>query len=375
MRLSYGEHRFELGALTEQERNVWTSRLLQAQTDCRASWDGGLAQFDDTTVCSLASPTSPREEASGPLTPPVTTGANVRHRLSSTASILLGRTPAAVRATVDMRFADVFSDECVVARVQRVVPRRKSFASGEAAAANSLKAAKGHRRRLSADVVMSMLQSTLGGDSAEPRAPLLRSRPSGSHTVGRSTPPVSRAASISEAGERSESESGKSRRPSMTGSRTWTGSWRRPRTASMPAAPVATIFAGALTDGSAIELDASPPPRIGTLPPVASPTEELALEEGDAVTSVARNVSTSSSGSSASNLAEAMTPSPASSVPPSPMMPYAKPWYDPDGLKDVLASLTPGGRKVSAPAPQLSPEQEEQARAAEAVRPLCSWLD
>lgn len=175
IRLSYRDHHFEVGACGPEEKALWLSRLTATQADAQRVWseqpfnDKGVPTlFDETAVSSVpafsivasspvfSTPALPRRKQHGrsnstptlgidiPSTlpsfhdcivspsestpvspvvgsfPPLTATPSTlsRNRFSTTASSLLGRTPAAQRAAIDQRLADVVSDECVAARAQ-----------------------------------------------------------------------------------------------------------------------------------------------------------------------------------------------------------------------------------------------------------------
>ncbi|GAA5845110.1 hypothetical protein JCM5353_006840 [Sporobolomyces roseus] len=181
IRLACQDHVLELGALCATEKAIWLNRLTKAQTEARRQWEeqardehGNPTLFDDTLISSVSpvtttpssatpvrkshsrstssvsvtsvlaaaaasssnsnSPFIPQDEPlpslpidstylinAHPLAPvssnPTSTLSN-RNRFSTTASSLLGRTPSAQRAAVDLRLADVFSEECLAARAQ-----------------------------------------------------------------------------------------------------------------------------------------------------------------------------------------------------------------------------------------------------------------
>ncbi|KAK4701210.1 hypothetical protein P7C70_g5026, partial [Phenoliferia sp. Uapishka_3] len=174
IRLSYQDHHFELGATCAAEKAVWLNSLVAAQQEAQRQWDeqplqdeGQPTLFDDTLVSSVYAGSAPtptstpgsttrrphvrstsavsaRSFASQPRTPtaeierrhsyfenqppmpalPVDASPTVpyptlnRNRFSTTASSILGRTPTAQRQTIDLRLADVFSEECLAARAQ-----------------------------------------------------------------------------------------------------------------------------------------------------------------------------------------------------------------------------------------------------------------
>jgi len=181
IRLACQDHVLELGALCPTEKAIWLNRLTTARTEARRQWDdqprdeqGNPTLFDDTLISSVSpittapssatpvrkshsrstssvsitsvlaaaaasssnsnSPFIPQDEPlpslpidatylahAHPLAPvssaPSSHLSN-RSRFSTTASSLLGRTPSAQRAAVDLRLADVFSEECLAARAQ-----------------------------------------------------------------------------------------------------------------------------------------------------------------------------------------------------------------------------------------------------------------
>ncbi|GAA5873404.1 hypothetical protein JCM16303_001115 [Sporobolomyces ruberrimus] len=181
IRLSYKDHVLELGSLCPAEKAIWLNHLNKAQVEARKQWDeqplddeGNPTLFDDTLISSVSPPTQtavpttpvrkshsrstssvsvtsvlaaaaasssssspfiPQDEplpaiptdsailSHGPPLAPtssnsITPTLSNRHRFSTTASSLLGRTPSAQRAAVDLRLADVFSEECLAARAQ-----------------------------------------------------------------------------------------------------------------------------------------------------------------------------------------------------------------------------------------------------------------
>ncbi|GAA5891790.1 hypothetical protein JCM5296_001862 [Sporobolomyces johnsonii] len=232
IRLSYRDHAFELGALCAGEKSIWLDRIVKAQAEARRFWDsqeldeqGNPTLFDDTLVSSIAptssAPTPPagrkhhqrsassisvssvfaaptasnspviaQEEptpalpadppflSAPPLTQvmsnPTATLPN-RSRFSTTASSLLGRTPSSQRAAVDLRLADVFSEECLAARAQAAredhIGRRlrtvsgpkRSVTAGISSNSGKTLAAK-DRRRLSS-VEIADLRGAVGFDA------------------------------------------------------------------------------------------------------------------------------------------------------------------------------------------------------------------
>ncbi|KAM0752527.1 hypothetical protein T439DRAFT_324621 [Meredithblackwellia eburnea MCA 4105] len=196
IRLSYRDHHFELGATCASEKAVWWSRLVAAQLMAHRQWDeqqldqdGLPTLFDDTLVSSVypGDPTPTALRAPSPLEPPSPNhsrsksapasefstqgrrrsssmtsdrpsiglsaspsspveatsptlgsfpGLTSRNRLSATASSLLGRTPSAQRHAIDLKLADVFSDECLAARALAAkeaslgIARRRATSSG-----------------------------------------------------------------------------------------------------------------------------------------------------------------------------------------------------------------------------------------------------
>lgn len=196
IRLSFDHHHFELGATCAPEKALWLASLTSAQVEARRQWDeqpldedGHPTLFDDTLVSSVSpagkttpatltsSSRSPHVRSSsaslrttGPTPPtpadqrrhsyfdepiPAQTSPTVpniplptptgRSHFSTTASTLLGRTPSAQRQTIDLRLADVFSEECLAARAQAaressvaaLPPRRRAMSSGPKATPGS----------------------------------------------------------------------------------------------------------------------------------------------------------------------------------------------------------------------------------------------
>ncbi|KAL8279312.1 hypothetical protein RQP46_008349 [Phenoliferia psychrophenolica] len=198
IRLSYQDHHFELGATCAAEKTVWLTRLQAAQREAQRQWDGQPLDeegqptlFDDTLVSSVYSgsepvptgtpaarrphvrstsavsdrsysqkslasvpdrrhsyfdfkgeyppvPSSPIDGSSTLASaPPPSYSTQNRNRFSTTASSLLGRTPSAQRQAIDLRLADVFSEECLAARAQAArggsaagAVRRRAMSSG-----------------------------------------------------------------------------------------------------------------------------------------------------------------------------------------------------------------------------------------------------
>ncbi|GAA5923257.1 hypothetical protein JCM1841_005687 [Sporobolomyces salmonicolor] len=224
IRLSYREHVFELGALCAGEKSIWLDRIVKAQTEARRFWDsqeldeqGNPTLFDDTLVSSVgptsSAPTPPagrkhhqrsassisvssvfaaptasnspviaQEEPTPALpsdslflsAPPlaqvmINPGATLpnRSRFSTTASSLLGRTPSSQRAAVDLRLADVFSEECLAARAQAareddlgrrlrtVSGPKRSMTAGISSSSGKTLAAKDRRRLSSVEIELS----------------------------------------------------------------------------------------------------------------------------------------------------------------------------------------------------------------------------
>ncbi|GAA6011460.1 hypothetical protein JCM11491_002794 [Sporobolomyces phaffii] len=181
IRLSYQDHVLELGSLCAAEKAIWLDRLDKAQLESRRQWNGqpldeagNPTLFDDTLISSvtptppavpatpvrkshsrstssisvtsvLAAAAAASSSSNSPFVPqdeplpaipadpsvfshpqnllPTSSSSSVpsiskSHRFSTTASSLLGRTPSAQRAAVDLRLADVFSEECLAARAQ-----------------------------------------------------------------------------------------------------------------------------------------------------------------------------------------------------------------------------------------------------------------
>ncbi|GAA5924015.1 uncharacterized protein JCM15063_005525 [Sporobolomyces koalae] len=179
IRLSYQDHILELGSLCPAEKAIWLRRLIEAQTEAQRQWDVQALDekrqptlFDETLISSV-SPSVSLQAAATPVRKGHSRSASSisvtsalaaaaastssspfiaqdeplpalpsdsllfsnsaqlasinsatsgslgnRHRFSTTASSLLGRTPSAQRAAVDLRLADVFSEECLTARAQ-----------------------------------------------------------------------------------------------------------------------------------------------------------------------------------------------------------------------------------------------------------------
>lgn len=81
-----------------------------------------------------------------------------RHRFSTTASSLLGRTPSAQRAAVDLRLADVFSEECLAARAQAA---REAIEADETAGQRRLRTISGPKRSMTAGLSSAASSKTL----------------------------------------------------------------------------------------------------------------------------------------------------------------------------------------------------------------------
>ncbi|GAA5975897.1 hypothetical protein JCM5350_000771 [Sporobolomyces pararoseus] len=218
IRLSYQDHILELGSLCSAEKAIWWNRLNKAQLEARRQWEeqalddaGNPTLFDDTLISSVSPslptvPTTPvrkshsrstssisvtsvlaaaaaSSSSNSPFIPQdeplpalpadpsilhqphglVSTSSSTsvpsisnRNRFSTTASSLLGRTPSAQRAAVDLRLADVFSEECLAARAQAA---REAAETDEAG--RRLRTISGPKRSMTAG--LSGSSKTLGG--------------------------------------------------------------------------------------------------------------------------------------------------------------------------------------------------------------------
>jgi hypothetical protein len=347
VRLACGDHRFELGCKTDMERELWIERLGRAKAGSVSAWLGRIAEnpvelpFDETTVSSvpvdtiIAPPTTPAEPivTAAPL---ASSSANMLVAGRSRLSQMLGRTSSAMRDTVDLRLADVFSDACLAARYRPAsegkaarsltpLSRRKSFAVLDdrvrssvdflRATATSDRPAVAHSRRLSLSTLPIRSFSSAGPSS------------SGTQSEPASAIEAEGAAMVL------------GRRPTLATARPWSGSWRRrQRTDSArsttESAPEVSVEGEPLADSTA---------SLTSLPGGA-----IALA-GPVVALVNRNGSTSSSSGS--------------SAPPSPGLPTptdldAGPrWFN-------LNPLSRRSRSAVSLPPFASAEQEEQAVAA-----------
>ncbi|GAA5964766.1 hypothetical protein JCM3765_002547 [Sporobolomyces pararoseus] len=217
IRLSYQDHVLELGSLCSAEKAIWWNRLKKAQLEARRQWEeqvldeaGNPTLFDDTLISSVSpslptvpstpvrkshsrstssisvtsvlaaaaassssnSPFIPQDEPlpALPADPSIlnqphtlvstTSSTSVpsisnRNRFSTTASSLLGRTPSAQRAAVDLRLADVFAEECLAARAQAA---REAAETDEAG--RRLRTISGPKRSMTAG--LSGTSKTLG---------------------------------------------------------------------------------------------------------------------------------------------------------------------------------------------------------------------
>ena len=147
VRLTHGGHSFEMGATCAAERAIWLDALVETRDEACARWeiqptdqDGKPTLSDDTLVSSIpveASPTAPapapassaphrRTNSAASIVPasplasshplPFSSDLGGRGQRLASSLIVHARTPAAQRAAIDLRLADVFSDDLVGAR-------------------------------------------------------------------------------------------------------------------------------------------------------------------------------------------------------------------------------------------------------------------
>lgn len=336
-RLVCGEHRFELGCKTNAERDLWVEHIERSREGSVAAWLGRIAEnpvelpFDETTVSSvpvdivLAPPASPVDATTPTAAPPSSVFFAGRSKLSQ----ILGKTSSAMRDTVDLRLADVYSDACLAARykpaseVKPLVPnrtrsttplgslgRRKSFAMLDRESRSSIDQVRptqaGHTRRLSLSTLP--LKAFSSSPSPEPTS----ASPDGEVPVGR--------------------------RPTMTATRPWSGTWRRGR--QRTESYKSTAESGESTDDSPIDL-ATSSASLNSLTAVAPAGPVVAL--------VNRNGSTSSSSGS--------------SAPPSPSLPTPTDLEGGHGWFNLNPLSRRSRSAVSLP-PFASPEELDQAAAA-----------
>ena len=219
IRLSYHQHQFDLSASCAAEKQLWIAALTTAQANARSIWnnqarksDGSPTLFDDATVSSIIppiqglniSPNNPaiplplRNHARSRSTVSMSALTDIyaepipvydysalnsaapspdkadfpplpavpgRNRFSTTASSLMGRTPASQRATIDLRLHDVFSESLLAARLQGgrdSEPSPSARTSIEARRGSTLPATTKAMRRKSAAEELDTKKSALG---------------------------------------------------------------------------------------------------------------------------------------------------------------------------------------------------------------------
>ncbi|SGY68527.1 BQ5605_C004g02894 [Microbotryum silenes-dioicae] len=222
IRLSCREHTFELGSTCVNEKAIWLERLLAAKTEAHRAWDSqeldsqGLPTlFDETLVSSLVavtpsttqkrshsrtnsglslpglyerSPTSVTTEDSptfsetGPIPHTATSFNHVsmsstmssRNRFSSTASALLGKSSAASYAAIDLRLADVFSQDLTQARIL-AGRTRSAFGPRRSMTSQVGSLSDKERRRMSSFDPMGLSRTSHVGDPDTAYSPVLSS--------------------------------------------------------------------------------------------------------------------------------------------------------------------------------------------------------
>ncbi|KAH8924410.1 hypothetical protein BT69DRAFT_82467 [Atractiella rhizophila] len=153
-RLSSMDHHFELGATSEVEKEIWLAAMREAIAHATS-----IPLSPSATILSNLSVTNRSPQPVTASSSPSNATSNVhsnpstqhlydspsssptvsafpstiltsRNRFSQTASSLMGKTPANVRATIDLRMADVFSEDLLNARALSTQsssePRRSS---------------------------------------------------------------------------------------------------------------------------------------------------------------------------------------------------------------------------------------------------------
>ena len=377
IRLRHHTFQIELSASCSAERNLWAQRIISRIDATRRDWaaaqklDDKEALFDDTCVSSVSirSPlASPSDEA---LAEDTLNRASigpqgslaVRSRIAQTAFTLLGRTPTSARATIDLRLADVFSDDCLKARMpDDVVTSRRSPAtrplkmraeshkSSASFSGSSLLQRRTTTKDFGSTEMSQRRRSFADASQSEPVRPKEhRRRMSADVVMG-----------TSKIAEESEVALG------LTRSKTSGGELRQSNTAVATPTPILKrSWTGTL--------------RHRTLSLLSVSTDSVPLEPEPA--SVARNGSASSS-SSSTQPHEIHTPSPVSSAPPSPSIAQDT-WYN-GGIRDVFTSLS---RKASFSSTKMagptlgSAAQDEQATFANQFLyesgkpPVSSWKE
>ena len=143
IRLSHGGHSFEMGGTCAAEKQIWLKALLETRDAAVARWDGQARDgndqptlSDDTLVSSIpidhSSPVPSssvphrRTNSAASIVPaspmvsshplPFASDLGGRGQRLASSLIVHARTPAAQRAAIDLRLADVFSDNLLAAR-------------------------------------------------------------------------------------------------------------------------------------------------------------------------------------------------------------------------------------------------------------------
>lgn len=143
IRLSHGGHSFEMGGTCPAEKAIWLEALLATRDAACARWDnqprddnGQPTLTDDTLVSSIPIDQSPvltaasaphrRTNSAASIVPaspmvathplPFSSDLGGRGQRLASSLIVHARTPAAQRAAIDLRLADVFSDSLLAAR-------------------------------------------------------------------------------------------------------------------------------------------------------------------------------------------------------------------------------------------------------------------
>lgn len=143
IRLSHGGHSFEMGGTCAAEKAIWLEALLATREAACVRWDsqhrndsGQATLADDTLVSSIPVDHSPSRSTTSaphrrtnsaasivpasPMAPthplPFSSDLSGRGQRLASSLIVHARTPAAQRATIDLRLADVFSDNLLAAR-------------------------------------------------------------------------------------------------------------------------------------------------------------------------------------------------------------------------------------------------------------------
>lgn len=316
LRLRHGRRTFELAATCAQERDIWVEKLQETAANRKRAWleaifHNPVAQpYDDFVISSVAIehdaiPGTPtKEDAADELPPNRIISARPNLSSSSLNSLsgrsrfsavnILGKSTTNMRDAIDLRLAEVFSDALLVARIsgeeEHMLHTRPSLLTGLRAKGNSSQQTAQLTRRGTTRGIQQRKTSIL-----ENSTPLLQ-RSSGSQTTlhqrRASTEAEGMATPIQPPLQRSKTNPAKPRSEAvqLVNRRSWTGSIRR-RTSSW--------------------MGSQAPPPLATTS-TSLPKNALELQ-----VSVARNDSSSSSGSSRDMV---RTPSPMSSAPPSPMV-------------------------------------------------------